>query len=399
MSSHYDRILAYLDHELTPEERRQFELEVETNSELRAELNFYRSIVEGIESEGQEELKEFIRSRVNEESTETKTNLWVYAAATVTILMVGYIGIYQYTQTGSLQPAKEFISLSKKSGEKVKFWKKRPKNEWKTDTNFSLNYSDSLSHDYGDLGGVSDDVLAMNTPNYNGDPAATKTDIDDVVKDNNMPSPDFNSESMSASKVPEKKASRILDAEGDIEINEAQGNNDNRKMRKFKEVSPKSNVGKSPSTASASVFNSSKSDELSGSLEPKTSNNSGEIHFVRKVQLVSVQLNSTENQLSENTLYKSPAQRFVVNFFEQDNGTKTRISSMKVYKNKNIILIDLYNLSGENPLVYKIESEYFLELAPNQIFKIPTVIPSDIANPTLVKNKQIINLIQGVDKN
>ena len=45
MSAHYDRILAYLDHEMTEEERLNFETEIETNPELKSEIEFYRTLV------------------------------------------------------------------------------------------------------------------------------------------------------------------------------------------------------------------------------------------------------------------------------------------------------------------------------------------------------------------
>lgn len=365
MSNEFERIIAYLDQEMTTVEREQFETELASNSALREEVEFYKNLVEGIESEGQEELKEYIRSRVEEESTETETNLWVYAAATVTILMVGYVAIYQYTKTGSFQPTKDFISLSKKSGEKAKFWKKRSNNNSQsTDTSTAYYYSaDSMIATNNPDEPQTDDVLAMNIPNQQ--------------PENNE------AYSQEGSVVDAEDISKTNSAAPEIAIKQKSEDVRLKKMDK--------DATRTPTASSLSKTARSADTELDKSETPiSSSNNSGEIHFVRKISLVSVQLNS-KNEPS--TSY-SQNQRFVLNFFDQDNGAKSRISSLKIYKNKSTIYLDLYNLSGENPLIYHVDSDYFLELGPNQIYKLPGVIPSDIANPSPIKNKQIIKLIQ-----
>lgn len=408
MSAHYDRILAYLDHEMTEEERLNFETEIETNPELKSEIEFYRTLVAGIESEGQEELKEYIRSRVNEESTETKTNLWVYAAATVTILMVGYVAIYQYTKTGSLQPAKDFISLSKESGEKVKFWKKNRTPNSSTET---IN-SDTLYMYTLDSSG--NPVDSENTTNENaiadvGDEASSMTDISsvniddrdrtDILEDDNKFSSGRKSSADAGYRGLDKIENSGITGEEQIAPKPAVSVSSNIKKSndlstnkyKTKEKIASSSV-KSKIATSDNLNEQATSDVATSKIDPNS------IHFIRKVSLVPVQLGSNTN-VSENTLSSADKKlRFTVSFFEWDNGSKLRSSSLKIYKNKGSIYIDLYNVSGENPLIYHIENEYFLELGPNQIYKVPNVIPSDISNPTPIKNKQIIKLIQDSDQ-
>ena len=160
---------------------------------------------------------------------------------------------------------------------------------------------------------------------------------------------------------------------------------------KTKEKIASSSV-KSKIATSDNLNEQATSDVATSKIDPNS------IHFIRKVSLVPVQLGSNTN-VSENTLYATDKKlKFTVSFFEWDNGSKLRSSSLKIYKSKGSIYIDLYNLSGENPLIYHIENEYFLELGPNQIYKVPNVIPSDISNPTPIKNKQIIKLIQDSDQ-
>jgi hypothetical protein len=363
MSNEFERIIAYLDHEMSSVEREQFETELASNSALKEEVEFYRNLVAGIESEGQEELKEYIRSRVSEESTETETNLWVYAAATVTILMVGYVAIYQYTKTGSFQPAKDFISLSKKSGEKAKFWKKS--------TNKNTN-SDTTTSYYSEADSSIPAVIAENQI-FPADALEMK------VNDNLEVGVEYDGVSTGSAITNEDNTREPASAAPEV-----------ASTQKSADVRMK----KSSSDASFSK------EKTKAELPSSTSLNSGEVHFVRKISLVSVQLNSGSNESSNtyNPNLNQQSQRFVLNFFEQDNGSKTRISSLKIFKSKSAIYLDLYNLSGENPLIYHVDADYYLEVGPNQIYKLPAVIPSDIANPSPIKNKQIIKLIQDSDQ-
>ncbi len=408
MNSQYDRILAYLELEMRDQERIDFEKEIESNTELKSELEFYRTLIYGIESEGKEELKEYIRTRVNEESTETKTNLWVYAAATVTILMVGYVAIYQYTKTGSLQPAKDFISLSKESGEKVKFWKKnRTPNSSQESTTSDTLFMYTLDSFGNPMD--SDDII-------NGNDVAVLEPSAAVLEDANTPeienreSEDFTRSDKTTAGVKNATDGRNRS----VERTENMGITVDESITSKPAISVSSNVKKSTdpnnnrykskeSTATSLAKNKiATTDAVEGTVSwestiPKMDPSS--IHFVRKVSLVPVQLGSNTNNVSENTLASADKKvRFNVSFFDWDDGSKLLSSSLKIYRNKGSVYIDLYNLSGENPLIYLINSEYFLELGPNQIYKIPNIIPSDLSNPTPIKNKQIIKLIQDSDQ-
>jgi len=410
MSSQFDRILAFLDHEMEENERIQFENEIESNPELKADLEFYRTLILGIESEGQEELKEYIRSRVNEESTETKTNLWVYAAATVTILMVGYVAIYQYTKTGSLQPAKDFISLSKESGEKVKFWKKNrtPNTSRETaesDTVYMYTL-DSMGNPIDSEGSINNNSVAVLGDEVSGMPDVASPAIEDrdraeILENDNKISSGLGRKSSAdaGSRGFDKIDNSEVNSEDQIATKPAVSVSPN--LKRSTDLSTnryKTKEKQTPSSVKSKVANSDDLNEQVTVVASSPKMDPSSIHFVRKVSLVPVQLGSNIN-VSENTLYSTDKKlRFTVSFFEWDNGTKIRSSSLKIYKNKGSIYMDLYNLSGENPLIYHIDSEYFLELGPNQIYKIPNVIPSDISNPTPTKNKQIIKLIQDSDQ-
>lgn len=408
MSSHYDRILAYLDHEMAENERIQFENEIESNPELKTDLEFYRTLILGIESEGQEELKEYIRSRVNEESTETKTNLWVYAAATVTILMVGYVAIYQYTKTGSFQPAKDFISLSKESGEKVKFWKKnRTPNSSKESVesdSFDLYTLDSLGNPIDSESSTNNNSVAVLEDDVSGmsdvaSPTTENRDRAEILENDNKVSSGKKSSLDAGNRGFDKIENSAVNSENQITTKPSVSISPN--IKKSTELSTnrfKTNEKVTPSSVKSKVATTNELNEQATAVQYIPKMDPSSIHFVRKVSLVPVQLGSNTN-ISENTLYSTDKKlRFTVSFFEWDNGSKLRSSSLKIYKNKGSIYIDLYNLSGENPLIYHIDSEYFLELGPNQIYKIPSVIPSDISNPTPIKNKQIIKLIQDSDQ-
>lgn len=90
------RIQQYIDNEMSELERTTFEKELESFPEIQEYIAFKKFIIEGIQSEGDEELKEYIRTRVQDEGSENQTNLWLYAVATVTVVLVSYFFIIQY---------------------------------------------------------------------------------------------------------------------------------------------------------------------------------------------------------------------------------------------------------------------------------------------------------------
>ena len=90
------RIQLYIDNEMSEFEKIEFEREMVSFPEIQEYINFKKFIIEGIQSEGDEELKEYIRTRVQDEGSENQTNLWLYAVATVTVVLVSYFFIIQY---------------------------------------------------------------------------------------------------------------------------------------------------------------------------------------------------------------------------------------------------------------------------------------------------------------
>ena len=115
MNSEDPRIELFIDNKMSEDERMLFLQEMENDAELKNTVLFKQFIIEGIKSEGDEELKEYIKSRVQDESEENQTNLWLYAVATVTVVLVSYFFIIQYIKTGSLQEATEILALNKQS--------------------------------------------------------------------------------------------------------------------------------------------------------------------------------------------------------------------------------------------------------------------------------------------
>ena len=115
MNSEDPRIDQFIDNEMSEKERLDFIQEMENDAELKSSVLFKQFVIEGIKSEGDEELKEYIRSRVQDESEENQTNLWLYAVATVTVVLISYFFIIQYIKTGSLKEATEILALNKQS--------------------------------------------------------------------------------------------------------------------------------------------------------------------------------------------------------------------------------------------------------------------------------------------
>ena len=102
-----ERIWAYYDGMMSTEEKEDFLKEIESNEALKQEWELYGKVIEGIQSEGEKELRDYIKSRVQRDENISESNLWFYAAATVTVLVLGYFVVYSLVTTNSIQEASE----------------------------------------------------------------------------------------------------------------------------------------------------------------------------------------------------------------------------------------------------------------------------------------------------
>ena len=119
-----DQIIEYLEGNLSKSEAIAFEAKIAADEELKNDVELFKKVIQGIENKGAEELKEYLQKRLNEPEIRTNSRAWMYAAASVSILLLGYVAIFKYTQTGSIQKTTDFITLKDKSMNRLKFWKK-----------------------------------------------------------------------------------------------------------------------------------------------------------------------------------------------------------------------------------------------------------------------------------
>lgn len=119
-----DQIIEYLEGNLSKSEAIAFEAKIAADEELKNDVELFKKVIQGIENEGAEELKEYLQKRLNEPEIRTNSRAWMYAAASVSILLLGYVAIFKYTQTGSIQKTTDYITLKDKSMNRLKFWKK-----------------------------------------------------------------------------------------------------------------------------------------------------------------------------------------------------------------------------------------------------------------------------------
>jgi hypothetical protein len=99
-----DIIDRYLKGELGSDELTVFENQLKENSELRAEVEMRRIVVDSIRAYGAKELKQFLQQRTKRKSLGfIKINTWYYAAAAVGLILIGSItAIYVLKQKNSV---------------------------------------------------------------------------------------------------------------------------------------------------------------------------------------------------------------------------------------------------------------------------------------------------------
>jgi hypothetical protein len=344
------RILRFFDQELSEKEVRDFLSELESNDALSNEFQLYSLIIEGIKSEGAEELKEYIKTRVEAETTETKTNIWLYAAASAAILIIGYFAIFKYLETGSLKATKDYITLNDEKANKFKFWNKRkePAKIQKITKPYST-YEDSLRMlgEEGELYAVEESINENNGSNYIAD------DIEGNVP-NEQPA---ENESPEAEKSSQSNKEILLAQQSVIPI----------------QLSGLGNSVLSPAP--------------SAGIEYKTKMKSA-APSIKKMEAASDTISNKPTESASRTL-PLKSFRYLVSIFE----TYSREEALIIRKDGNLMHVMVYNMAANNPLLYIINDELYLELGLDKIYKIPS-IPQKIINPKPISDKKIIKLIK-----
>lgn len=374
-----ERIIRYYDHEMSETEVKDFLAVLEGNSELKSQWEFYGNIIEGIKSEGALELKEYIKEHVKTEEIEQQSNLWMYAAASVAFLLLSYFAIYSYLETGNIKEAAEIITLKDEKSDKFKFWKKNKAKYPLTVEDSALYYqdsilaleiarndSDSFAYDEMEASEVSDDLAAYN----------------DVLEESDL-------------------------EEGKIASQETQS------FARRDEFVVLTQVNVIPIKLSAPITANVK--EVSESVQAlgidtrlsKSRNSPTKKDAIKAPSLSDAELKVTSAKpVIDSTNVKPKVKsrpnisRFKLQHYEDENGTAhIELKNGSVPTEVQLIL---FNIWGDNPLIFEIEGVYYLDLGQNGpwmskggsgIWKIPEN-KGNYGKIEWVKNKAIIDQIR-----
>jgi len=360
MNSEDPRIDQFIDNEMSEEVRLQFLQEMENDAELKSSVLFKQFIIEGIKSEGDEELKEYIRSRVQDESEENQTNLWLYAVATATVVLVSYFFIIQYIKTGSIKEATEILALNKQSHSESKGKQKYNQEAYEA----PIIVEDSTAI-YADSSlAVLDENISQN--------------VDANLGTSDVGTPPAMSDSKGNSEENTNISSAETPKNGSFQWSFG---DDSRYVKNVVLVPIKltetfaaneTMMDKQPMMAKAKITTNYKSKKETSNNEPAMA-----------VQLDSVTV--VENKP------KSVAHisKFSVVFID----TKTPKQSIEIFDKKGSYTIILSNFSSENPLIYQLNGKYYIELGPKTIYSVP-LSSIKIDSPKPITDKAIIKAIQ-----
>ena len=346
-----ERIWAYYDGMLSIEEKEDFLKEVESNKELKQEWELYGKVIEGIQSEGEKELRDYIKSRVQRDENISESNLWFYAAATVTVLVLGYFVVYSLVTTNSIQEASEVITLKDEKSKSLRFWEKSKKDfKPKPSSDPRSPYLDSIELLEQSI--ASEDTTNAKIANLDSSELLVYAQANDpIAEDNDILIPEVEKTEESVSILSEKEvASR----------------------RSKVTLSPR------PTTVTA--------DRL-----PKDSN----LDTLEEMLLVTLRILPIGLQLPEDSVVttqietkKSIVPTFQLHRYENNSGN----ANISVTIKQNATLVKLYNLWGENPLIYHIREKYYLDLGNQRIWEIPE-INTQKTKASWVTDKDILQVI------
>lgn len=360
MNSEDPRIDLFIDNEMSEDERMLFLQEMENDAELKSTVLFKQFIIEGIKSEGDEELKEYIRSRVQDESEENQTNLWLYAVATVSVVLVSYFFIVQYIKTGSIKEATEILALNKQSNIESKGKEKYNQEAYLApivvDDSTAIYADSSLA--LLDETNLSDDVTNSQESDIGSSPTISDSKGNTAESEKSMAPDISNGNAYQWSFGDDSKYVKNV-VLVPIKLTEALAANE-------------SSMEKQPMIAKAKIAANYKSKKEASNTEPAMSVQSDSVTVV-------------ENKPKSVT----NVSKFSVVFID----TKSPKQSIEVSDKKGSYTIILSNFSSENPLIYQLNGKYYIELGPKTIYSIP-LSSTKIDSPKPIIDKAIIKAIQ-----
>ena len=344
------RIERYFDFELSEIEREEFLRELELNSELKTQFDLYSLVIEGIRSEGREELKEYIKSRVDEQSTTTQTNLWFYAAASVTVLLLGYFAIYKYVETGSFKESADYITLKDEKSDRVKFWKNKKLGKSILPDILFGNKSDSTNAENH----WTDSLLAV----YSEPNVETQAGVDADDTEIETTNPDYEVALDDQDKGTYEMNSRMSVSEGES-------------------AAP---VMARPSASREKSKKSLASDTVELTRRTISTSRVVAIHLPGLSENVA----PIGKSMPSNTQKVNPARFTIIQ--QEARNEKPAIEC----QGNNIFLI---NMGSESPLMYEIDGNFYLELGPKNIISIKLNV-ARVEKPKPITDKKIMDKIQ-----
>jgi hypothetical protein len=346
------RIQLYIDNEMSEVEKIEFEKEMVSFPEIQEYINFKKFIIEGIQSEGDEELKEYIRTRVQDEGSENQTNLWLYAVATVTVVLVSYFFIIQYIKTGSIQEASKVLVLNEPTLQKEKYKTNKPSylpNSLQYDSSIAVYDSTSTV-----IAMNENDAIELNDPGK-GEALSTEApsvgyqwDFGDSRKDLNL-----------------DKEESIVHQSNLVPIKLAMSN------ATEEEVASDKSVAMTKMNRSA--------------VEGKSKKEGLRDKSIAMQDTVTI----AKNNLSDIKKSTIQTRKFSLYFIQNTTGKP----SIEIIYKDGIAVLKLLNLDSENPLIYLINDKYYLELGAKTIYLIPQN-STNILSPKPITDKALIQAIQ-----
>ena len=373
-----ERIIRYYDHEMSETEVKDFLAVLEGNPELKSQWEFYGDIIEGIKSEGALELKEYIKEHVKTEEIEQQSNLWMYAAASVAFLLLSYFAIYSYLETGNIKEAAEIITLKDEKSDKFKFWKKNKSKYPLTIEDSARYYQDSLlALEIARSGSDSGTNYDMSSPDMSAE-VALYENVDDLGPEEiKLESDAVNSAARrdefvvltQVNVIPIKLS--VYNYAKDKDVPESvQMSGNNTRLSKSQNIPTKKEADKAPTASDAELkVTASKTAIDSAAFKSK----------------IKSKLNIS---------------RFKLKHYQDESGTAhIELQNGTVSMEAQLIL---FNIWGDNPLIFEIEGIYYLDLGQNGpwvskggsgIWKIPEN-KGNYSKIEWVKNKAIIDQIR-----
>ncbi len=373
-----DQIIEYLEGNLSIDDKIAFESELAHDKELKNEVELYKKVIAGIESEGAEELKEYLQQRLSEPELKKNSRAWMYAAATVSVLLLGYVAIFKYIQTGSIKETKDYITLKDESMNRLKFWKKsktKEESKYTSQTQARSPYLDSIE--------MLDEAMAI----YNNDDLkiapeeeAAEENISDealtltegVATTNNIDFINSNKRSDTIVSLQENLIASITVKPISLNLETP--------LKKREILDIESDAGRVVNTTQESSVVKANTNRLSAKEETtsKSTKDKENSETKNKLPKVATKISKTTN-------------RKIISLVKIDLVRTDENKQIIIEQWENNLKLKLINISGENPLVYHIGEKYYLQIQKN-IYELKG-ITSRTEDPKLVEDNNIIGII------